>query len=276
MPTPVTPQPDYGIDGPRGIILLLLASAGSIGAVIWLHGWQSSPCWRCGLMEIALLIVAVDCLLLAGSLLWYSKVQKQREAEWLLDRVPWRGDEYVLDVGCGRGLLLIGAAQRLSTGRAVGVDVWRGLELSGNRAQATWENARRAGVAQRVDIQDSDARRLPFADASFDVVLSSLVLHNIPSQAGRRQAVREIARVLKPGGYVALLDMRHTRDYGRILRDCGLVNVQRHKTGWFLSGLFPLLSCGLVHFYRVTAQKPTPGPDCPTPGRVGIAPGWSR
>ncbi len=256
MPTPSAPQPDYGIDGPRGIVLLLLASAGSIGAVMGLYRWQSSPCWCYGLVEIALLIVAVDCLLLAGSLLWYSKVQKQREAERLLDRVPWRGDEYILDVGCGRGLLLISAARRLNTGRAVGVDVWRGLELSGNCAQATWENARRAGVAERVEIQDSDARRLPFADASFDVVLSSLVLHNIPSQAGRRQAVREIERVLKPGGHIALLDMRHTLDYVRVLRDCGLVDVQRHKAGWFLSLLFPLLSCGLVCFYRVTARKP--------------------
>lgn len=255
MPISSAQQPDYGFDGPRGVALLLLVTAASIGAAVWLYGLQDSSVIIV-LAQVALLVLAVDCFLLAGSLLWYSKFEKLRERERLLNLVPWRGEERVLDVGCGRGLLLIGAAQRLTAGRAVGVDMWHGLQLSGNRAQSTLENARRAGVAERVDIQDSDARRLPFADASFDVVLSSLVIHNIPSQEGRRQAVREIARVLKPGGHVALLDMRHTLDYVHVLREDGLVDSQRQSAGWFLSGLFPLLSCGLVQFYRVTARKP--------------------
>ncbi len=249
-------QPDYGIDGPRGVVLLLLASAASIAAAVWLHGFQDSSSWGPLLAQVILLILAADCFVLAGSLLWYSKVAKLREAQRLLDLVPWRGDERVLDVGCGRGLLLISAAQRLKGGRAVGVDLWRGFELSGNRAEATLENARRAGVAERVDVQDSDARRLPFADASFDVVASSMVIHNIPGQAGRRQAVREIARVLKPGGHIALLDMRHTFDYVQVLRECGLIDSQRQSAGWFLSVLFPLLSCGFVQIYRITGRKP--------------------
>ncbi|HEY7330485.1 MAG TPA: class I SAM-dependent methyltransferase [Gemmataceae bacterium] len=253
--SPTAQQPDYGIDGPRGVILLVVVFAVSVNVAGLLHGWQDFSSWGTVLAQVALLVLAVDCLFLAGSLLWYSKVQKLRERERLLNLVPWRGDERVLDVGCGRGLLLIGAAQRLKSGRAVGVDLWRGLELSGNRPEATLENARRAGVAERVEVQDSDARQLPFADASFDVVVSSLVLHNIPGQEGRRQAVREIARVLKPGGHVALLDMRHTLDYAHVLRDCGLVDAQRQSAGWFLSVLFPLLSCGAVYFSRVTARK---------------------
>ena len=264
MPSPSAPQPDYGFDGPRGIALLLLASAGSIGGAVWLHGYSRGDHTVANaagslillLVPIALLVVAADCLLLAGSLIWYSKIEKPRQAEHLLDLVPWRGDERVLDVGCGRGLLLISAARRLTDGRAVGVDLWSGLQLSGNRPQAVLENARRAGVAERVEIQDGDARSLPFADASFDVVLSSLVLHNIPSQTGRRQAVREIARVLKPGGHVALLDVRHTSDYVHVLCDCGLIDPRRQSAGWFLSVVFPLLSCGLMRFNRVTARKP--------------------
>ena len=256
MPPSSAQQPDYGIDGPRDVALLLLASAGSMGVAAWLQQLQVSPSWDILLVQVALLVLATDCLLLAGSLLWYSKVEKQREAQRLLALVPWRGDELVLDVGCGRGLLLIGAAQRLTSGRAVGVDVWHRLQLSGNGAEATQENARRAGVAERVQIQDNDARDLPFADASFDVVLSSLALHNIPSQSGRRQAVREIARVLKPGGHIALLDVWHTGDYVRVLRECGLVEARRQRPGWFLSVQWALLTCGLVHVYRVTARKP--------------------
>jgi ubiquinone/menaquinone biosynthesis C-methylase UbiE len=258
MSTASTQQPDYGFDGPRGIALLLLVCVGSIGVAVWLRGSQEFSSVGIFLARGALLVVAADCFLLAGSLVVYSKVVKQHEAERLLDLVPWRGDELVLDVGCGRGLLLINAARRLSSGRAVGVDVWHGLQLSGNSPLAVLENARRAGVAERVETQDGDAQNLPFADASFNVVLSSLVLHNIPSREGRRQAVREIARVLKPGGHVVLLDVRHTRAHVHVLGDCGLVEARRQTAGWFLSIFFPLVSCGLMRFYRVTATKPLP------------------
>jgi ribonucleotide reductase alpha subunit len=87
----------------------------------------------------------------------------------VLDSLKLRGDETVLDVGCGRGLLLIGAAKRLTTGKAVGVDIWNAEDLSGNRPEATLENARLERVAERVEVKDGDARRLPFADGTFDV-----------------------------------------------------------------------------------------------------------
>jgi hypothetical protein len=55
----------------------------------------------------------------------------------LLDQLQLRGDERVLDLGCGRGAVLLLAAQRLTTGRAVGVDIWRRGDQSGNSAEAT-------------------------------------------------------------------------------------------------------------------------------------------
>ena len=59
-------------------------------------------------------------LLYARSMIWYSKVGKQQIRKQLLGLVPWRGDEMVLDVGCGRGLVMIGAAKQLITGKAIG------------------------------------------------------------------------------------------------------------------------------------------------------------
>src|SRR5262249_59813407 len=64
----------------------------------------------------------------------------------LLDWLGLRGDERVLDLGCGRGAVLLLAAHRLTTGRAVGVDLWRKSDQSGNAAEATRRNA----VAQAV------------------------------------------------------------------------------------------------------------------------------
>ena len=61
-------------------------------------------------------------------------------------------------------------------GRATGVDIWQAEDLSGNSQQATLENARREGVADRVEVRTGDARELPFADKLFDVVVSSMAL----------------------------------------------------------------------------------------------------
>jgi SAM-dependent methyltransferase len=251
------PSADYGIDAPPVIRNLLLISGFAFAAALLVY-WLGVPHpAHVPLIEI-LLIVGANCLTNAAGMLWYSKVSKVRRRERLLDLVPWRGDEAVLDVGCGRGLLLVAMARRLTTGKAVGIDLWQGADLSGNRPEATLENARREGVADRVEVRDGDARRLPFADASFDAVVSALALHNIPDAAGREQAVREVARVLKPGGHVVLVDIQHTADYARVLRDSGLSDVRRSPSG-LVTWLVTALTWGGVRPYRVTGRKIPPG-----------------
>lgn len=247
-----TPPPDYGIDAPRAVSVLFLLSALGLGLAVL--GYEFGP-FEALIVALALVIIALDLLIVAFAMLWYSRIGKMRQRDALLDGLTWTGSEHVLDVGCGRGLLLIGAAQRLTSGTAVGIDIWSNVDLSSNRPEATMENARRAGVADRVEVKNADAQQLPFADASFDVVISSLVLHNIPSRAGRQQAVREIARVLKPGGRIAVLDLRHTRDYAQVLRECGLADARRAPVGFFLTWLFPCLTCGAISFFRVTGTK---------------------
>jgi arsenite methyltransferase len=249
------PQPDYGIDAPRAVSVLFLLSAAALGLAALLYALGLLHLLAVQLAAIALVITAADLLVVALAMLWYSRLGKLRQRDHLLNSLPWNGGEHVLDVGCGRGLLLLAVAQRVPRGRAIGVDIWSNVDLSGNRPEATRENARRAGVADRVEVKDADAQQLPFADASFDVVISSLVLHNIPSRDGRRQAVREIGRVLKPGGRVALLDLRHTSDYVAVLRQCGLTDARRTPVGLFLTWLFPVLTCGAIRFYRVTGTK---------------------
>jgi arsenite methyltransferase len=156
-----------------------------------------------------------------------SRVGKLWERDRILDGLDLRGDERVLDVGCGRGLLLIGAAKRLTTGRAVGVDLWRRQDQAGNDPAATMANATAEGVAERVELRDGDARHPPFGDQTFDVVVSSLALHNIPDTTGRAAAIGEIARVLGPGGRVAILDFRSTGRCAAELAAAGLGDVRR-------------------------------------------------
>src|SRR5262249_10958648 len=117
--------------------------------------------------------VAVACGLTGAAMLWYSFAGKLRMRERLLNRVPWRGDERVLAVVCGGGLLPLGTAPGQPTGRAGGIDLWQGAALPGNSPAATLANAEAAGVAGRVEVHPGDARQLPFPDADFDVVLST-------------------------------------------------------------------------------------------------------
>lgn len=165
-----------------------------------------------------------------------SRAGKLKERDRLLDQLPWRGDEWVLDVGCGRGLLLIGAAKRLSTGRAVGLDVWRRQDQAGNDPAVTMANAQAEGVAERVELCDGDARQLPFNEQTFDVVVSSMALHNLPGPAGRAAAVDEIVRVLKPAGRVAILDFRNTAQYAAALAAAGFGDVHRSQRRF---GMYP-------------------------------------
>jgi len=102
----------------------------------------------------------------------------------LLDQRRWRGDERVLDIGCGRGLLTVEAARRVPNGKVHGVDIWQSADLSGNGPSAIRTNAAIAGVANQIEIDTGDARKLPYADGSFDVVCSMTAIHNIESAAG--------------------------------------------------------------------------------------------
>ena len=235
-------KPDYGLDAP-GDVRKLLVRGGTLVAlgVVLLIANGPNPIGSISLS------VGITFLIVGAVMIWSSRVAKPRMRDRLLDLLPWRGDEKVLDVGCGRGLLLIGAAKRLTkAGKAIGVDVWRSEDLSDNGPEATIANAKAEGVDNRVKIETGDARKLPVADATIDTVLSSLVLHNIPTREDRVQALSEIARVLKPGGRVAILDILHTAQYAKELQRRGFADVQ-------LSGL-NLLWCLPTRY--VTARKP--------------------
>ncbi len=210
-----------------------------------LEGWHSGSVWP--------YLAAVFLAACAGFGLYASLRGKFVVWAELLDGLGLRGDEQILDLGCGRGAVLLMAAQCVPDGRAVGVDIWRKQDQSGNAAEATRRNAIAEGVADRIELHTADMTALPFADDTFDVVVSSLAIHNIKRNAGRDRAIDEAIRVLRPGGRLLIVDIFATRRYHRRLIERGMNNVTRRGLGIRLWWGGPWVSTHLV-----TASIPSP------------------
>jgi ubiquinone/menaquinone biosynthesis C-methylase UbiE len=241
----------YGQDAPGVVRNLALGGAAALlVAVAACARWiPRNVVWRPAenvsiAFPIAVMSFWTAAGLIAGALwmVWGSRSGKLHERDRLLDRIAWRGDEQVLDVGCGRGLLLIGAAKRLQSGVATGVDLWQAEDLSGNRPEVPLRNAALEGVAARVRVETADMRKLPFPDASFDVVVSRAAIHNLYEAADRATAIREIARVMKPGATALLSDIRHHSEYAQAFRASGVAEVRT------LDSVFAQLLCTLFTF----------------------------
>jgi len=216
---------EYGYDAPYALVTFgSLAVLSGLGAPIswWRMPSQAAP------------ITLYFVLFLVNTTSFFYTTRRGKFLEWdrILDRTHMRGDEIVLDMGCGRGAVLTAVARRLMTGRVTGVDIWSTTDQSGNAMHAAQRNAALEGVSDRVHIETADMRALPFPDATFDLVVSSLAIHNIRSNADRKRAIGEGFRVLKPGGRMVIADIRATAIYADALRTLGASNVERHRLGW--------------------------------------------
>jgi ubiquinone/menaquinone biosynthesis C-methylase UbiE len=163
--------------------------------------------------------------------------------------------ESVLDVGCGTGTLAIAAKRHVGpTGTVYGIDA------SPEMISRAAIKARKAGVEVAFNI--GTAQALPFPDARFDALLSTLMLHHLPRKA-RQQFAYEIRRVLKPGGRVLAVDfeapapeergvLAHFHRHGHInlremiavLSEAGLNSVESGAVGmWSLQFVLAVSPC---------------------------------
>jgi arsenite methyltransferase len=232
---------EYGIDAPAVVRNLGL---GGVILVIGglLVGGTKSVGWLALTLTIAGVCMAATAVWMLVSSLWL----KQNVMRSLMNERQWHGDETVLDVGCGRGLVAIEAAKRVPRGSVHGIDLWQTVDLSGNSPDALLANAQAGGVQNLLRIDTGDARSLPYADGMFDVVVSMTAIHNIPNVEGRQTAIAEIWRVTKPGGQIMVFDIFYSRSYLAQLRELGASDMK-------LSG--PILLWGLIG-WRFSVRKP--------------------
>ena len=239
----VRPAGDYGVDAPYLLAVpALLIIAGVVQGILTRQPWS---------------ILGAALVLLCSWFGWHAN-RTGKFLVWsrILDSLQLRGDEQVLDLGCGRGAVLVLAALHLTTGRAVGIDLWRTRDQSGNSGEATKANAAAAGVGDRVDVQTANMTELPFGDASFDLVVCSIAMHNL-SRVGQDRALDEAARVLKPGGRLVLADFRATAHYEDRLRKAGMDDIGRRSLGWRMWWSGPWLATRLVRADEASSRSMT-------------------
>lgn len=262
-PTALAPTPGdlrrhygaYGVDGSVGALATLTAATATVAATGLRH-WRAGRRWLAGAELLPAAAVA------AAAAAYLQATRRGKFAVWaeILADLGLRGDEAVLDLGCGRGAVLTMAARLLPAGHAVGVDRWTG-DQSGNRPASTRANLACEGVADRAVLVTADMRALPFADRSFDVVVSSLAIHNVdrhgpPLSPERWVVVDEAVRVLRPGGRLVVADLFAVHDYERWLHQHGMADVRRASTGWRL-WFAPGIGAEVV-----SAVRPAGGPRC--------------
>ena len=218
-------KPNYGIDAPAVMRNLFLT--GTACLLVALFAPHFIHLGKVDLAASAFFWPAGFLLAEAGLFLLYVKVGKFRHRDFMLNLHQWRGDEQVLDVGCGRGLLLAGAGKCLqalnSTGHATGIDVWSNVDMGGNSSKATLHNLTLESITDRCTLLSLPAQEMAFPDATFDLIVSNLCVHNIYDRPTRFKALHQIARVLKPGGTALISDYKLTGEYAAEFINIGLV-----------------------------------------------------
>lgn len=226
----------YGLDRPAQVRLLAGLGMGA-GGLALIAVLALGP----GVVVLVLLALLVAGGAASARMLQSSRAQKVPAADRLLDGLDLRGDERALDLGCGTGLLCAGLAVRLPDGHVTGVDLWEPSQLTPTGRALARRSLKLAGV-HGVDVLTASVRELPLRDGAVDVVVSRDALALCGGAVARREAIAEVARVLAPGGRVALLEPRVGRALARELRGAGLVDVAVSGPWWRLAPAPRLIS----------------------------------
>jgi ubiquinone/menaquinone biosynthesis C-methylase UbiE len=228
---------NYGIDAPKVIRNLIVA-----GVLCLCVAFFAIPCIKIDWLQPfsgSFLWTGIGCILYGMLMIWYGRFGKLKHRERLLALHQFKGNEQVLDVGTGRGLMMIGAAKHLQDGRSIGIDIWNDEDLSGNHVENALQNARLAGVIDKVEIRNENILHTSFPENHFDLIVSNLCLHNIYNAQQRADACREIFRILKHGGETIISDFRHTAAYRKTFEELGM---ETEKFGPYFFDTFPALT----------------------------------
>jgi ubiquinone/menaquinone biosynthesis C-methylase UbiE len=162
---------------------------------------------------------------------WMVRVQtlgrEKKLRQWTLDLADLRSGSVVLDVGCGTGTLLLAAAERIGPSGTL-----HGVEPSAEMRAHARDKAKKREVS--LEVVEGSADRLPYPDASIDAVFCTLALHHLPGPM-REGAIREMRRVLRPGGRAVIVDWGRPTSVAKAIADPLSLVFFLHKFGPYTS-----------------------------------------
>lgn len=230
MAIPSTPSTgrrgDYGVENP-----LIPAVQALVGLLMLQAGATSEGA------AVGLSVLGAALLVVAGLYLHASRRGRFRAWARELGALSLRGDEIVLDLGCGRGAVTTRAAVAVPNGVVVGVDLWGPAPRRIGRRpvpedEIARNNAEAEGVADRVRYIVGDLDDLASDGNHFDLVLSGGGLSRLGSAQRRTAALDEAVRVVQPGGRILIGDVRNTGRFAARLAELGCEDVRSHSGGW--------------------------------------------
>lgn len=219
---------DYRLEAPKIVRTWFGIGAGSVilGVVIAL--WAATLAHGRSIIVDDLLIGFGGWSFVVGCwIVWSSQNGTIQAANRLLQQLHLRGTETVLNVDCRHGLLLVGAAKQVPSGRAIGV------ELPDVEASAALDNARIEGVSRRVEVRTGTLHDLPVPPGSIDVVIVDFTLSPGMPRDDHYAALGAMVGVLKPGGTLALRVGGGTASYLAALRALGMARIAAAPWTWW-------------------------------------------
>lgn len=200
-------KPRYGYTAMKYFVYM--SYIGAIGSCITLVGMFTSPPLSALLLIAGIPLALVGYWIAASYIPLYYSLFKSAPQEKIWEKtfelLDLRGHEKILDVGCGMGRASISLAKRITTGKVVGIDIFKGV--SGASPESARKNAKIEGVAGKVEFKHGNILSTPFKNDTFDVINASSVLHEIHGLENQQKAMQEIYRILKPSGKFVTLEI---------------------------------------------------------------------
>ncbi|MDD2437510.1 MAG: class I SAM-dependent methyltransferase, partial [Massilibacteroides sp.] len=141
----------------------------------------------------------------------------------------------LLDIGCGSGVLSVDLALKCPQLTIQSIDYWG--SMWGYSKEKCENLAKKYGVSDRIRFERASASALPFADETFDLVISNMVFHEVADAKDKREVIKEALRVLKKGGQFVFQDLLLSKQlYGKAddlllyVEKTGVASVSLEKT----------------------------------------------